>query len=596
MVTPLPDGSPARPSRWRQLPPERRRAIGALGLYAVLATVLCGPVLGDPTHLALGHPGNDIWNHVWGYWWVEWAIAHGRMPLHTNLLGWPGGGSLWFIDIFNAIVTLPIQWLAGPVAAYNGGMWLNLVLCGVAAHALAKKVTDSDEGAVLAGVAYMTAPHLLAQMYNGISETVGAGWLPLALLTLRDAVHDPTPRRGAVAGLVVALTAVANWYYGLFAGIVLAGLLVRAGLRESRRRFRAKRLRGPALALLAGGLVAAAVAAVPFGLFAQSMGAKDALVTRDPGFVWMTLVMHNMTDALALVHPGKFYSPDLHAAFGEDLIVVVYLGAALWIPALLVFGTAQARAAEPWLLLLGTFVLLSLGPFLYVDGQYVGVGGGWLPLPFLLLFQWIPMFSRISHAYRFTVGSTLALSVLAAFAVKASPRYGLTAAKAALLLGTLRVGESLFLSPAVFPLPVSLVSVPAIYKQISTGAVIDLPITMPVLARSKLLINQIIHQQPVPFGLNDPVPKYLHQNHYTHYIVGLERRTTTFLPPELPYIDLIAGKQDLLDHGARWVVVHRDGYTTDQTIRVTHFLDITAQAIADDGVNRLYDLAFPVGE
>lgn len=571
-----------------------RRAgpVGAAVLYAAIATMLCAPVLSAPTRLALGHPGNDVWNHVWGYWWVAWSLEHGELPLHTTLLGWPGGGSLWFIDIFNAVLTLPVQWIAGPVAAYNAGIWFNLALCGFGAWALALRATRSTEGALLAGIAYMTAPHLLAQVYNGISETVAAGWLPLAVLAIRDAAQEPTPRRGAVAGLAVAVTAVANWYYGLFAGIVLLGLLARAAycaLRK-RRRFRVRHLRAPALALIVGGAITALVAAVPFGLFALSMSAPDALVTRDPGFVWMTLVMHNMTDVLALVHPGKFYSPDLHAAYSEDLLVVVYLGAALWVPALLPLATPAQREAEPWVLLLGAFVLLALGPFLYFDGHYVSVAGGWLPLPFLLLFQWFPMFSRISHAYRFAIGCTLALSVLVAFVVRVAPRFGIPAAAAALGIGIIRVVEALFFSPAVFPLPVADVTIPAVYAHLDGGAVIDLPITMPVLARSKLLVNQIVHQQPVPFGLNDPVPRYLHYNHYTHYIVGLERRSTMFLPPELPYIDLAAGKADLLDRGARWIVVHREGYTESQYLRIAHFLDITAKVTDDDGSVRVYDL------
>ncbi len=578
------------------LSPVTRLHVGATALFAFVATVICAPVLPDPLHTALGHPGNDIWNHVWGYWWVEWSLAQGKLPLHTTELGWPNGGSLWFIDIFNAVMTLPIQWVAGPVAAYNGGIWLNLVLCGFGTYVLARAVTQSDEGAILAGVAFMTAPHLLAQIYNGISETIGAGWLPLAILALRNAARDPTPRNGAIAGVAVAVTAVSNWYYGLFSAIILAGLLVRAALRESRRRFKSRRLKDPMIALAAGGLTLGAVAAIPFGLFAQSMSAPDALVTRDPGFVWMTLVMHNMTDVLALFHPGKFYSPDLHATFSEDLIVVVYMGAALLIPSAVVFGRLLQEETKPWVLLLGVFTLLSLGPFLFVDGSYVVVAGGWIPLPFLALFQWFPMFSRISHAYRFAVGSALVLAILVAFVVRVAPKFGVSARTAAITIGLARLLEAFVFSPAVFPLPTSVVSVPEAYTRIAGGAVIDLPITMPVLARSKLLINQIIHKQPVPFGLNDPVPRYLHVNHYTHYIVGLERRTTSFLPPEIPFIDLVAGQADLRARGARWIVVHRDGYTADQYLRVAHFLDLTAQAVIDDGVLRVYDLAFPLAE
>ena len=89
-----------------------------LACYAAVATLVCATVLPDPLRLALGMSGNDVWNHIWGYWWVADCIARGELPIHTDLLGWPTGGSLWFIDTFDAVITLPIQWLAGPVAAW----------------------------------------------------------------------------------------------------------------------------------------------------------------------------------------------------------------------------------------------------------------------------------------------------------------------------------------------------------------------------------------------------------------------------------------------------------------------------------------------
>lgn len=340
----------------------RRPVAFALGLYAALATLFCASVLPNPVRLALGHPGNDVWNHIWGYWWVAHAFAQGTLPMHTTLLNWPAGGTLWFIDFFNAVVTRPVQWVAGPVAAYNASIWGNLVLCGFGAWLLARAVTGSEAGALLAGVAYMSAPHLLAQVYNGISETIAAGWLPIALMAAREAFRQPSARRGAAAGALLGLTAVANWYYGLFAGLLVLGLFVRGALRGAQRRSRVRRGGAVVAAIAAGAVAAGAVAAGPFGLFYASMHADDALVTRDPGFVWMTLLMHNMTDVLTLVHPGKFYSPDLHALFGEDLLVVVYLGAALWIPALYVVRTPQATPARSWLWAFGLFLLLSLGP------------------------------------------------------------------------------------------------------------------------------------------------------------------------------------------------------------------------------------------
>ncbi len=563
-----------------------------MGLYVALALAICAPALADPTRYALGHPENDVWNHVWGYGWTAAELGRGELPIHAADVGWPAGGSLWFIDTFNAVLTLPVQWLGGPTLAYNTAIFLNLVLAGVGAWALALDVSRSRAGALVAGVAYVSAPHLLGQLYNGISETLAVGWLPLVVLAVRRLFAAPNVGRGVVAGALLGVTALANWYYGLFAGLVILGLLVRLGLRglQGGRRGKLPSLRLLGGAGLVASLTAAGIVAGPFAAFAHTMNAPDALVTRNPAFVWATLVMHNMTDVETFVHPGRFYSPDFFAQSGERLIVVVYLGFALLVPALAVVFTAARREAEPWLLCFLSFFLLSLGPFLYVGGAYVQAQEGWIPLPFLALYQWFPMFSRISHAYRFVVGATLALSVLLAFAVREAPRWGVPAGVAAAWIGLARLAESFFVSPAVWPLPVADLHVSPLVAELRGGAVLDLPISMPVLARSRLLAGQLAHGQPVPFGLNDPVPLALHENHYTNFLVELERRTVSGLPADLPLLDLAVGAVGLRRLGLRWVVVHREDYHPDQLRRVQEFLRLTARSVAEDGVVSVYEL------
>ena len=103
----------------------------ALASFVVLALIQMMPVLSNPTGLAIGHPNNDVWNHIWGYGFVGQAIAEGSLPLHTDLMNWPHGGTLWFIDLFGALITLPVTLISGPVAAYNAGLLIQWVLCGV---------------------------------------------------------------------------------------------------------------------------------------------------------------------------------------------------------------------------------------------------------------------------------------------------------------------------------------------------------------------------------------------------------------------------------------------------------------------------------
>ena len=394
---------------------ELRPHLGPLAIFVALAALFCAPVLAHPLRLALGHPDNDVWNHIWGFWWVAQSLLDGRLPLRTDLVSWPAGGTLWFIDTFNALWTLPVTATLGAVASYNLAIFANFVLCGYAAYRLALRTSRSVPGAVLSGVAYMSTPHLLGQAYNGISETLSAGWLPLVLLTLLDAREFRTARHAARLGVTFGICAVANWYYGLFAALVCGSVVLwDAGVALRRRRL--AELRVMVAQAVVATLALVLTAGLPFGLFYLSMRAEDAVVTRDQAFVWMTLIMHNMTDAVSLVRPGHHYSPDLKASFDEDLIVVVYLGHALVWPALAVGLSAWRRMVRPWLAMALAFVVLTLGPFLYVAGGYIEVDRHWIALPFLYLHDALPMFSRISHAYRFVIGASLALSVMLAWA------------------------------------------------------------------------------------------------------------------------------------------------------------------------------------
>jgi MFS family permease len=536
-----------------------------------------------------------VWNHVWGYWWVAQCIYRGDLPIHSELLNWPRGGSLWFIDVFGAVTTLPVQMAWGPVAAYNASIWANFILCGIGVYVLAWRTTSHWLGSLLAGVCYMTSPHLLGQAYNGISETLSAGWFPLSIAAMREVAHDPTPKKGAAAGLAWAMTVLANFYYGVFTGIVLGGLVARAAWRGWERRHHGREAikrhtRNAAIAIVVGVAVLGLTTAFPFSLFAASMNAEDAVVSRNETFVWLTLILHNMTDLLSMFHPGKFYSPDLKEHFNEDLIVVVYIGYALLVPAVFTLLTPLRRAARSWALFALGFGLLTLGPFLYVDGDYVQLGGGWIPLPFMVLFKWFPLFSRISHAYRFILGVSVALSVMAAFAVRAAQQKGVPAIVVVISLGTLRVLESFYGSPAVFPVPASTVVVPAVYAQLTGGAVLDLPVSIPVLARSRYNLYQLVHEQPVPYGLNDPTPPFLYLNRYGRYLIDLERGTTALLPARIPALDLELGREDLVANGLKWIVLHRDWFPAAQFTKVSSFLDITATPVYEDELVRVYRL------
>ena len=567
----------------------------ALLVTALLAVLVTWPLVADPLTAPVGHPGNDVWNHLWGYWWVKEELLAGRLPLRTDLMTWPASSRLFFIDTFGAVLTLPVQLLGGVVLAYNTVIFVTTWLAGYATWALARHVTGevrgpgiaTDTAALVAAAAWMSSPHLVAQTHNGITETLFAAGLPAAALALLRLYAHPGPLRAALAAAAVAVCVIANWYYGLFA--VLAGGVLLLGHVFTRRERTDWRRLVPHL----GAAAAAAVLVVAPVLvaFASTLDGEDAVVQRDPDFVWRSLVDHNMTDVVSGFHPGKFYSPDLKALHGEDLLIVTYLGWALL--GLAVAGLATMRRWRdrlPWLAWIGVFYLLMLGPYLYVDGAYVTLADRKIPLPFLALFELVPVFSRISHPFRFVMPVQLGLALLAARALVGLPGWARALAATGLLV------EHLLLSPAPWPLARSDARMPehvaVLAGDPAPGGVLDLPVTVPNLERAVYLYWQTAHGRASPYQLNEPLPGVLRRSHLVQLLLVAEGGRVDSLPPVLPTLDLVASGRALAALGARYIVLHETLYPPDRRALAIALLRTTfgPETVTTDDGRRIWRL------
>ncbi len=529
----------------------------------ILAVVVTWPVALSPTGQLVGHPGNDTWNHVWGYRWVADELAGGEWPGQTDMLAFPDGGTLYFIDTTQAVLSVPLQWVVGPAMAYNMAVLFGLALAAFGSWLLARRVTGDSIAAGLAMVIYGCSPHLLGQAYNGISETVCAGWLPIALWALVRFLDKPDWSRAGVLGVLMAMCMLTSWYYGLFAVIATAVLLSWRALRQPWIQPWVKSMiRLTAAAFLGGALVAPLLI-----MFSSSLDAPDAIVTRDPEFVEASLLYHNITDIVAFFRPGKTPSPDLLAMYGEELVIIIYLG---WVGLLLgaaaMLLTRRHRELGPWIWIGLIFFVFSLGPYLNVDGKMLEIDGRRVPLPFLPLFDALPLFSRISHPFRFVVGVSLSLSIIGAAGLRHLLRNVGSRGRLATvgLLCCVGLVEFSFASPASLPVPTSDASIPEAYEEIARdpepGAVLDLPMAVPNLERAVYVWYQSVHRRPVPWGLNDPMPSPLLKNRLTATLMRMEASRAQTLPPKLPELDLVIGARTLRRQGYRYVVLHERLY------------------------------------
>ena len=118
----------------------------------------------------------------------------------------------------------------------------------------------------------------------------------------------------ATFGFFGSMCILSSWYYGLFTAIAALILLIWAGATQ-RWLYRWTTI---GIWLTVVSVLSLTIILGPFLSFQASLGAEDALVTRDPGFVERSLLNHNITDIIAFFNPSKVPSPNLFLLYGED--------------------------------------------------------------------------------------------------------------------------------------------------------------------------------------------------------------------------------------------------------------------------------------
>ena len=459
--------------------------------YLLLAMAITWPTLLHVGELVVGAPRTDLHNALWSLWYGAGALGGGHLPLQTEWLGHPGGGSLFVSDPLGVILVAPILGLLGIGAAHNLLIWGHITLSGWAAHGLAADVlrhgTGREPGAApaIAGVAYASAPILLASVHNGGTESLAGGWLALAAWwTWRAAVHGGRRNTGLAAGGLVLAT-LGSGYGGLLAGLFLLTALV---VHPTHRRALLAALAIGGCAVLPWALWVQGVAAAPDSLVGIKHVAELDAVRRSTG----------PADLRAYLIGGDFRSPDFRviSRYGEAFIHCTYLG---WVVLLSALAALRAPAARPWAGFAGLCILLSLGPVVVVGGAPFLFGADpvrAIPLPWILA-EHLPALGSLSLLWRLGQGAALGLAILAAWAWSGRGRGWIGGVIGLVLL------EGLIASPVTWPVQTTPTAVsPAIHALAAApeGAVMNAP----VVGGRAYLYEQIIHKKPLVGSLNFP--------------------------------------------------------------------------------------------
>ena len=206
-----------------------KRHAAPVALVLVLLSVWIGPVARDPFHVIPGTAVGDNVAFLWNTWWLRYALDNGIPPLWTSMLFAPWGSSLalhthTLLPSLFAALLVPLT-SGSTLAATNVVVILQLLLNFIVTYALALHVTRERGPAAIAACIFGCSPFVGAHLV-GHFNLIGAWVLPLAALVAIRLLERPTLTRMAVAGLALGAVPYVDYYYSVYAGILVVSLLV----------------------------------------------------------------------------------------------------------------------------------------------------------------------------------------------------------------------------------------------------------------------------------------------------------------------------------------------------------------------------------
>jgi len=425
------------------------------------------------------------WNvHYWGIWAYRQVFTGVASPFHTMLQFYPTG-----LDTITIQGDLGIKLMGGLLSLALPARLTWLVLCllvpwgsSVGAYALARTLGLSRVPAFASGLVLGLSSATAFAINTGNLENGFLLWFCLHLVFVVRACRQGGKQNAVLGALFGALTVLSNLVFAHHL-VLVSGVLVLAHARSLDRR---RALSVAALALLT------ALALAPLLLIFT--GAAHPNAPSLDGVDSLRVALENSTplrDLLPLPesrHQAGSFLP--LSAWGLTLLALL--------------ASPRRRQTLPWVALLFTFLVLSLGPELLWRDEFTPLH---VTLPYTWLHNTIPLYANVRFPHRLVGLAGLALAMLAGFGVEAALHRtrGRARQALALLLPALLLGESAVHWPLRHvPLPLQ----SPLYRRLAAEpgkfALIDLPSDFGPLD-ARYLYFQTTHGRPIMGGC---VPRY----------------------------------------------------------------------------------------
>lgn len=368
--------------------------------------------------------GGELEGWLWRYWWMKkmmaaaWESGLGYAAYVSAVAGsFPETGNVFDLQL----LSWPLEALLGDPLYYNVKCVLVLALNGVGGYALGRSLFRDPAAATACGLVLALSPYALYEIDNG--RVRQALMFPLALYALHlvRLWRKPSLREAALAGLWAGLSSAVYLYYGMAAVLFT---LIFVGCASALRLDGRLTLRRLQLGLLV--LMTALCVTLPFTWayldrrlrgeeipevqWLRDFPTLQELTSPNPETVLkqndplLNSVQRFRNDSM----PWQYaFMPGWH----RNLPWVFSLLGLLALPLALAFRSPGWRGLVPWLLGAAFFYLLTLGPYFKTGPTDAYVGDG-VASPYVLLFKYLPFFSRLFSPVRMTAMMLVCLGVL----------------------------------------------------------------------------------------------------------------------------------------------------------------------------------------
>lgn len=384
----------------------------ALAVYAILAAVFTYPLVFNMDRVnGTGDPAVMVWSMAW--------ISHALFTEPATLYGanffYPTPEALAYTDLLlpSALLTSPLYYATNnPLLSFNVVLILTYILSGYATFLLVRRLLIGRDYAVpaalFAGAIYTLSPYRYGHITQLNSMTTY--FLPLILLFMHRYLEDGRrPINLFLVGLFFCLNALSGLYYGVFAILMMAAFYaIWSLLNREPPRLRDFLYGAPIFAAFGGILL---VLLYPYIALA---GASDH--GRDIGTV---IGGSLIPQALLTSVPESWllgWTPEAFGVTHENGMPVyeLTLYPGLVATFLAVYALARRQASKASLL----YALLGLTIFVFSLGPRITVAGVDVPLPYYLLYEFVPGFGSLRVPARMWAIVMLCIAVLAGIGVR----------------------------------------------------------------------------------------------------------------------------------------------------------------------------------